>query len=223
MRRTSKPSEPRTFLPIALLFALGLASQGCASRALFPTASEIEQDRRRPDGVAIDPTSLPPEANDAVEVEAGLVSLRTPLGVERAIATVSELFQKVSLEDPDIESLFSRDALAVTSSSGSGQLPPAALFWQQRFRRLDYTRLAGETIFRESELEIYRADDTLATPPHPAIRLEALNPGDVVIRAPILTARVGTDRLFGDEIVFWLRREGDIYKIYRVLEDFQFN
>ena len=55
------------------------------------------------------------------------------------------------------------------------------------------------------------------------MRSEPLGDDDVVIRAPIITTHAGADRLFGDEIIFWLRRDGDRYKIYRILEDFQLN
>jgi hypothetical protein len=208
------------------LFGLSASgSLGCASTSGRAAASEIEAGQRRPDGVAIDKTSLPPKARDQAEAADGLVTLRAPLGVDRAILAVNELFRKVVLEDTEgLESLFTRDALAVTTtapSAGPAQTPQAALFWQQRFRRLDYTKLAGETIFRPADLEIYRAEDALETPPHPAIRLDALNDNDVVIRVPVLTPHVGADRLFGDEIIVWLRREGDRYRIYRLLEDFQ--
>src|SRR5262249_55731396 len=161
----------------------------------FAAASEMDAARRRPDGVAIDPTSSPPMARDQAEAGDGLVTLRTPLGLDRAIVTVNELFRKIVLEDSEgIEALFTRDALAATTTApnaGPGQSPQATLWWQQRFRRLDYTKLAGETIFREAELEIFRAEDAVEAPPHPAIRLDALNDNDVVIRAPILTAHIG--------------------------------
>ena len=55
------------------------------------------------------------------------------------------------------------------------------------------------------------------------VPIPTLGPTDVLIRVPIATSHVGSDRLFGDEIIFWLRREGDRYKIYRTLEDFQLN
>jgi hypothetical protein len=96
-------------------------------------------------------------------------------------------------------------------------------FWQGRFRKLDYTKLAGEPIYREAELSIFRPEDALDTLPSPAVRPEALGENDVVIRVPILTPRVGADRLFGDEMILWMRREGDRYKIYKVMEDFQLN
>ena len=54
-----------------------------------------------------------------------------------------------------------------------------------------------------------------------ARRIEALHENDVVIRLPILTPRIGQDRLFGEEMIFWLRRDNDRYRIYRILEDFQ--
>jgi hypothetical protein len=235
MSRPSRAFRGKRIRPLAdalvLSWALlGLCSSGlfgCASTGGFAAATEIDAGRRRPDGVAIDPTSLPPPARDQAEATDGLVTLRAPLGVDRAILAVNELFRKIVLEDTEgLESLFTRDALALTTTApnaGPAQSPQAALFWQQRFRRLDYTKLAGETVIRQAELEIYRAEDALETSPHPAIRLEALNDNDVVIRAPILTAHIGTDRLFGDEIIFWLRRDGDRYRIYRLLEDFQVN
>jgi hypothetical protein len=218
-------SLPALGLALSLYGLSASASLGCASASGFVAASEIDAGQRRPDGVAIDKTSLPPRARDQAEATDGLVTLRAPLGVDRAILAVNELFRKVVLEDTEgLESLFTRDALAVTTTApnaGPAQTPQAALFWQQRFRRLDYTKLAGEAIFRPADLEIYRAEDALETPPHPAIRLEALNDNDVVIRVPVLTSHIGTERLFGDEIIFWLRREGDRYRIYRLLEDFQ--
>ena len=186
-----------------------------------------ENARRRPDGVAIDPISAPPPARDRAKVAEGLVTLRTPLGADRAVATVEELFRKVVIEDSTgIEPLFTRDAVAVTGASsmgGPGQSPSAVLFWQGRFNRLDYTKLAGELIYRKDDIQVFRADDAPETLPHPAVRPEALGEGDVVVRVPILTTRIGAERLFGDEIVLWMRREGDAYRIYRALEEFQLN
>jgi hypothetical protein len=185
-------------------------------------ACALEAARRKPDGVAVDPTGAPPRARERADASDHLVTLRTPLGADRAVDTVSELFRKIVIEDSDgLEALFTREATVSTGASGGAATPLAVLWWQQRFRRLDYTRLAGEAIFREAELEIYRADDAIDAPSHPAIRLETLGETDVVIRLPILTSHAGADRLFGDEMIFWLRREGDRYKIYRVLEDFQ--
>lgn len=198
-----------------------LLLSGCAAT----TAPPEDAARRRPDGVAIDPMSAPPPARDHADASEGLVTLRTPLGIDRALDTVQELFRKIVVEDGEgLEPLFTRDARAITSlAPGGGSTPQAVLFWQGRFRKLDYTKLTGELVYRDAELTVYRAEDALETPPHPAIRTEALAGNDVVVRVPILTPRVGAERLFGDEIIVWLRRDGDRYRIYRILEDFQLN
>ena len=197
-----------------------------AARRRRPGPLDGEKVRRRPDGVAIDPISAPPPARDRASVADGLVTLRTPLGADRALATVEELFRKVVLEDGEgLEAALHarRRRRHRRAAERPGQTPSALLFWQGRFRKLDYTKLAGEPLYREAELQIFRADDALDALPHAAVRPEALGDNDVVVRVPILTTRIGAERLFGDEIVLWMRRDGDRYRIYRVLEDFQLN
>jgi hypothetical protein len=214
-------------VPAVALFtgcAIFLCAACAATTGLGPRDGERE--RRHPDGVAIDPASSPPPARDHASAADGLVTLRTPLGADRAVAVVEELFRKVVVEDGEgLEALFTRDAVAVspTAGGGPGQSPSALLLWQGRFRKLDYTKLAGEPLYREAELQIFRADDTLEALPHPAVHPEALGDGDVVVRVPVLTTRIGAERLFGDDLVLWMRRDGERYRIYRVLEDFQLN
>lgn len=229
MIRRSRQSRALVSLAalVGVAGAAGLVTAACsgAPPAELKTSAEIADDApRRPDGVAIDPASATPAARDRASAEEGVVTLRSPLGVDLATSMVGDFFSRVVVEDDDgLSTLFTRDAIAVTggSSGGMGQTPQAALWWEQRFRRLDYGKMAGEVLYRASELEVYRAEDVLESPPHRAIRTDALNDNDVVIRAPIVTPRSGQERLFGDEIVFWLRRDGDHYKIFRVLEDFQ--
>jgi hypothetical protein len=225
MTRSSTASDLARLAPVALL-ALLVGPAGCASTGgLGP--DDPERVRRRPDGVAIDPVSAPPPPRDHAEAADGLVTLRTPLGVDRAIATVADFFHKIVLADGEgLDALFTRDALAVTSlapGGGGGQTPPAIQLWQARFRKLDYRRLAGELVYREPELDIYRADDAREALFPAAIRPDQLGDNDVVVRVPILLPHVGADRLFGDEMILWLRRDGDRYRIYRILEDFQLN
>jgi hypothetical protein len=202
-----------------------LAGVSCGGAGLL--AGDGDKPQRRPDGVAIDPISAPPAARERASAADGLVTLRTPLGADRALATVEELFRKVVVEDGEgLETVFTRDAVAITGAppgGGPGQTPLAMLFWQGRFRKLDYTKLAGEPIYREAEIQIFRAEDSVEALPHPAVRPEALGDNDVVLRVPILTTRIGAERLFGDDLVLWMRRDGERYRIYRVLEDFQLN
>jgi hypothetical protein len=173
--------------------------------------------------VALDPASTPPPPTNQADVDDSVVTLRTPLGIGAALDVVDEFFRRVVAEDSEaLSELLTRDALAIhTGSGGSGQPPSAGLWWEQRFRRLEYGKLAGEPVYRESDLQIFRAEDALAAPQHPAIQPATLDDQDVVIRVPIATARVATDRLLGDEIVVWLRRDGPRFRIYRLLEDFQ--
>lgn len=225
MRPPSKTCSSPPALRAVLALALLAGSAACGGAGL--DAASAEKARRRPDGVAIDPISAPPAARDRAAVADGLVTLRTPLGADRAVAAVEELFRKVVLEDHEgLSDIFFRDAVFVSvapAGGGPAQTPNALLFWGGRFRKLDYTKLAGEPIYREAEIHVFRAEDTLDALPHPTVRPEALGENDVVVRVPILTTRVGAERLFGDEMVLWLRRDGDRYKIYRALEDFQLN
>jgi hypothetical protein len=219
---------PPSSRPCRALFLAWLAFlAGCASSGGLGDGGDPDKIRRRPDGVAIDPVSAPPPAQGRAEAADGLVTLRTPLGVDRAMLTVGDLFRKIVLEDAEgLERLFVGDAMAIIATApggGPGQTQKAMPWWAARFRKLDYTKLAGEIVYRESELTIFRAEDTLESPPHQAIRTEALDENDVVIRVPILTARVGADRLFGDEMILWLRRDGERFRIYRMLEEFQLN
>jgi len=219
---SSKRSDPPLHsLALALALALGLLGCG-ASKSGFVTTSELPERSRRPDGVAVDPKAAPPPAKDVVSTEEGLVTLRAPLGTDRAIETVSMFFRALVAEDMEaLQGLFTRDALSVSTGANASGAPSAQLFWMQRLRRLDYTKLSGEVVYREPELEIFRAEDAVSITSHPAINADALGADDVVVRVPIATPRVGVDRLLGDEIVLWLRRDGDRYRIYRLVEEFQ--
>jgi ketosteroid isomerase-like protein len=187
-----------------------------------PTASELPEGPRHPDGVAVDPASAEPPARGQAEAKDGIVTLKTPLGTDRALATIDELFRRIVAEDKEkLPELFTRDAVSV-SPSGGGTIN-AITWWTQRFNKLDYPKLAGEPVFRRSEAEVVRGEAALDAASTPAMRSEPLGDEDVVVRARVVTTHAGADRLFGDEIIFWLRRDGDRYKIRRMLEDFQFN
>jgi hypothetical protein len=206
------------------LFGCLLVAAGCsaASPAVFPTGEDGPR-LRRPDGVVIDPESAPPAPRDRASADDGMVTLRAPLGPEVAVETVRELFRRVVARSIDnLSELFTQGAQPISGVSGGYGIPDRAWeWWRQRSGRLDYTKLAGEVLFREGDIEIFRASDALDTPPHPAIRTDALDDTDVILRVTMLAGVNGTERYFGETIVFWLRRDGDTYKIYRQLEDFQ--
>lgn len=219
-RRSSSSSKILFGLTFCVAGVLGCGPSG---PALFPTGEDGGRGQRRPDGVVIDPESSPPAARDRASAEDGMVTLRSPLGPEIAIETVRELFRRIVARNTDsLSELFTTNAQPLSGVPGGYGVPERAWdWWLQRTRRLDYTKLAGEVLFRESDIEIFRAADALDAPPHPAIRTETLDESDVILRVTMLAGTNGTDRYFGDTIVFWLRRDGDSYKIYRQLEDFQ--
>lgn len=217
----TRPSKASSHLS-AFFLAAAVTGCGAAGPSMFPTGEDGPR-LRRPDGVVIDPESAPPAPRDRASVEDGMLTLRAPLGPEVAIATVRELFRRVVARSTEsLSELFTQNAQPLSGVPGGYGVPDRAWdWWVQRSRRLDYTKLAGEVLFREGDIEIFRASDALDTPPHPAIRTDALDDSDVILRVTMLAGTSGTDRYFGDSIVFWLRRDGDTYKIYRQLEDFQ--
>lgn len=195
----------------------------CAPSAQI-VAVDGDRPRRHPDGVTVDPVSARPAPRDRASSADGLVMLRTPLGVDRAVDAVKELFHATVLADGEaLDALFTREPVATHGAPSGGPTQSALFFWQTRLRKHDYTKLAGEPIYNEAELQIFRGGDSLDALPNVAVHPDALGEGDVVVRVPILTTRLGADRLFGDEMIVWMRRDGDRFRIYRVLEDFQLN
>lgn len=190
--------------------------------SVFPTAGELPTGPRRPDAVAIDPVMLTPAPAELAQSSGGLVTLRTPLGDVAALEAVEAFFRVIIAEDTEaLAELLSRDALVVSPTPGapSSRIPSAANHFAQRFRRLEYGKLAGETVFRRTEVSIVHAGDAKelgGTRPS----AEGLLPGDVALRVPIVAARVGSERVFADEIVFYLRPDGERFRIYRLVEDF---
>jgi hypothetical protein len=203
------------------LLLLAAAGCGAGGPAVFPTGEDGPR-LRRPDGVVIDPESAPPAPRDRASADDGMLTLRAPLGPEVVVETVRELFRRVVARNMEsLSELFTQSAQPISGVPGGYGVPERAWdWWIQRSRRLDYTKLSGEVLFREADIEIFRAADVVDTPPHPAIRTDALDDADVILRVTMLAGVSGTDRYFGDTIVFWLRRDGDTYKIYRQLEDF---
>lgn len=203
----------------ALLIAV---SAGCAHPERTPLAPSgggaTEPPSRRPPAVAVDPSpQLPAPAKEA-STQSRLVSLREPSDSRAALDVVTRFFDAAldgSLEE--LETLLHRDARLRAPRRGRRESIQSA--WQHRFHALDYTVLRGQLVYRETDVEIYRAADVDAL--HPA-RLIALRPGEdeVVVRVPIASPSHGSTRFFGDEVVFLLRPTDQGYKIGEVYEDF---
>lgn len=198
---------------------------GCAAQvpARFTTASSLPDDARRPDGVAVDRVSEPPASRDEAPSSEGVVTLRTPLGLDRAHAAVRRFFEAVVAEDPAALAQLVRADTMLHDTRTSGQQRTQGLLplWRMRFSKYDYGQLGARTIFQESEVMTYRADQLGALPleVQHLVRDVAIEPTVVVLRVPIVTVTVKNERLFGEEIFFWLRRRGDDFEIFQVAEE----
>ena len=67
-------------------------------------------------------------------------------------------------------------------------------------------------------LSLRRSRDTA---PRKAVSAPRDGTTDVLLRVPLLVVRAGNDRVFGDEMVFLLRRDKGRYRIRQLIEDFQ--
>jgi hypothetical protein len=209
-------SLKRFSVPLSFVVLAGCA--GGSRSADFATANELSDDPRRAPGVAVDPApELPDPANEA-DSELGLIALRAPPDPEAARETVRAFFRAVVHGAFDeLEAVVADDAWLQAGAMVGRQR--ARSYWQMRLSRLDYISLAGSSVYREGELETYRAADVgKLRPPRP---LAVVAQGDdVVVRVPITTPRSGKTRLFGDEIVFVLRPKAGKYSIVEMTEDF---
>jgi hypothetical protein len=227
-RSSSTASKRFATLHTFGLVACALVVCACGKGAEFPTASELPDEPRRPDGIAVDLSSEPPVTRDRAESSDALVTLRTPLGTEVALATVRAFFEAMVNEDTvTLDKLISSDARmqdtrtrpAAPSSSAEQTLSG---LWRDRFTKHEFKLLTPALLYREGDITAYRKEQLDALPI--AVRYlgpprTAIEPTDVVLHVPIVTHTVKSERLLGDDMYFWLRREADRYLIYRMAED----
>jgi hypothetical protein len=92
--------------------------------------------------------------------------------------------------------------------------------WSQRLARLDYGSLAGTVVYRTRDREVYRRTDVDKV--SQGRDLPMVPRGDeILVRVRISPIAAQTKRLFGDEVVFLLRRTSSGYKIAQMKEDFR--
>lgn len=204
------------------LSGLGLwALLSCsASPALFPTAEgSTDSVRRKPPGLALDRvTGLPPPRKSAT-ADATLVVLEAPPDIAGARGVVSTFFRAVTSESlDDLSVLFDPRGRLWSGNASRRESLQAA--WARRLNQLDYTVLDGELVYRESELELYRADEAAALQEARRLPLSPRN-NEILIRVPVIAEAKSGSRLFGDEIVFLLRPKERGYKIGEIYEDFR--
>ncbi len=215
--------EPRGRWALAVLVLPMLAACGGAGAPRFPTATSLPDDERQPDGIAVDLSSEPPPLRDRAQSSDVLVTLRTPLGIDVAKAVVRRFFDSVTREDMAAMQSLVRFSAVVQDTRSRSRGPRShglVTLWRRRFAKRDHQALASRVIYREADVTVFHgaAVDTLPLEVKYLDPSDATEPSDVVLKVPIATPIIKSERLFGDELYFWLRRDGDRYQIYRMAE-----
>lgn len=169
----------------------------------FETRTETTVAPRRPDGVALEPAPALPRTRDQAEAR-GVVALREPLADKDVEDLVQAYVRAFAREDePALIQLLTPDAAPLARASGTRQQLIES--WRTKMRSFEYQRLAGMEIARVDEIErhTYETFDAPGDPPRPT----TMKPGDLYLRVPIATPRLGSDQLFGDVLVLLLRRQ----------------
>jgi hypothetical protein len=177
---------------------------GCAGAGALETATSVPKTPRRPDGIVLEPAPALPVAMERASAS-GIVALREPL-VEEVVRAYLRAFE---LEDIDaLEQLLAQDAAPLGRGGGKQQLLE---LWRSKMKNFEYQKLAGVEVARIAQIErhSYESLSASAGPMRPA----EMRPGDLFVRVPIATPRIGSDQLFGDILVLLLRREGGRLKL----------
>ena len=219
MRTTLRRKTSRHFATALLAGAgAGLACAACAGPApsvAVADPSSTEPAARRPDGVVVEPTPALPRAADRAPAR-GVVALREPLGVEAAQDLVRAYVHAFEREDEGaLAQLLTSDAAPLFGGRGGrGALLEQ---WRTRLKNLDYGKLAGLEVARLERMERFEYDELGAPAPLP--RPPEMKPGELLLRIPIATPRVGAEQLFGDVVVLLLRREEGHFRIAGASEE----
>ncbi|MBX3261414.1 MAG: hypothetical protein KF782_17145 [Labilithrix sp.] len=205
--RTSKRSERPGRAPSRVALA-SLLVAACGGGA-WETATELPKTPRRPDGVALEPPPAMPPPADRAEAR-GVVALREPLAdkdVEEVVQAYIRAFERE--DDQALVQLVAQEAASLGRAGSSRQ--QLIDVWRTKMKSFEYQRLAGLEVARVSQMERHTYE-TLGGPDTPE-RPAEMRPGDLYVRVPITTPRVGSEQLFGDVLVLLLRREDGRLKI----------
>lgn len=187
---------------------------GCGAREPFVTATELPKQKRKPDGVFIDPPAALPQAAERAPA-VGQVALREPIGEAPALALVRSFFAAFEREDQEVLSEMLAPG-AVTLEPGRPGSPRLLDNWRNRMRSFEYQKLAGLDYARYDRAERFDHDE-LGRAGAP-LRPHEMRSGDVLVRIPMNMPRTG-ETLFGDVMTFLLRRSDGQLKIAGVGEE----
>lgn len=185
---------------------------GCAGGGTLETATEMPKASRHPDGVVLEPARVIPPASDRAAAN-GIVALREPLADKDVEDIVRAYVRAFEREDVDaLVQLLAQEASPLGRAGSRAQLID---LWRTKIKNFEYQKLAGVEVARVAQIEKHTFDtlgSSGAASGAPS-RPPEMRPGDLYIRVPIATPRVGSDQLFGDILVLLLRREDGRLKI----------
>lgn len=185
-----------------------VASVSCAGSGALETATEMPKAPRRPDGVVLEPPPAMPAPADRAPAS-GIVALREPLAdkdVEDVVRAYVRAFEREDVEA--LVQLLAQEASPIGRAGGKNQLIE---LWRTKIKNFEYQKLAGVEVARVAQIEKHGYEELGAsgTPARPT----EMRSGDLYVRVPIATPRVGTEQLFGDTLILLLRREDGRLKI----------
>lgn len=191
-------------LAVLLLFIL----TACTGSG-WQTATELPKTPRRPDGVTLDPPPAMPSASDRMDAR-GVIALREPFAdkdVDDVVAAYVRAFERE--DDVALVELLALDAVAIGRQGSTRQQLIES--WRTKIKSFEYQRLAGLEVARLSQIERYTFETLgiVGAPPRPT----EMRSGDLYVRVPMVTSRIGSEQLFGDVVVLLLRREDGRLKI----------
>jgi hypothetical protein len=216
----TRPSSKRRVWPLASLAIVVACGPRQSAGPHFVTANELPEAPRHPDGVVVDPSPELPEATQGGEPASTLVALVPPLPERAARGVVAAYFRAIVSEDLDaLADLATPDANAPNKNRGNaGSIVD---LWRARMRHFRYRSLANDMLYQEADVEFYRYEDLEGAAVGRPQRPPEMARSDLLLRVPMLVVRAGTDRAFGEEVLFLLRRDQNRFRIRQIVEDFQ--
>ena len=196
---------------------VALCACACAAPAAnFETTDPgAERPPRLAPGVAVDPVLRLPDASARGTSDSPVLVLTAPRRLSVARATVDRFFRALVAESPsDVDLLLSEQA-QLDSSSGR---QPARSALRSRFLQVDFSPLRGVPLYREQDVEVYRRRELESLQTERALPPD-LGADQLFVRVRLNVSHAGKNRVLADEMGFFLRPEGDGYRIVSIRED----
>lgn len=185
-----------------------LAFVGCGGPLV--TVTELPKAPRRPDGVVLEQPLTVPDADEHGKAEDSVVTLREPFESRALVDLVKAYFRAWEHEDVDgLGRMLTADAILL-KRPGANVLES----FRARLRIYEYQRIAGLEVARFDRIERHGYGDLQS-----ADRPLEMREGDLLVRVPVLVARVSGDPLFGESLVLMVRREEGALRIAGLAEE----